>query len=344
MRGQAGSVLVTLLVFALLGCTAADSERPPAPAESRPGSATAASASATPTGSSSSGHSAPSTATPSSPDSPTSRSSPAEAASFDSGATLRTIEHLAGEIGPREGSSKEYRRAAAFVERRLERLGYDVNRERVPVPAGDSWGVPVPAGQSRNVIADPPGFESDEPYVIIGAHLDTVPQAPGAEDNASGVAVLLELAEMIIQEPPPTQVRLIAFGAEEPRGPGDDLHHFGSRVHVDNLSGAEQKLITAMVSLDRVGVRGSAVPVCYGGRGSASVRRSLVRVAGDIPTTTCENRSSDHWSFEKADIPAARLGSIPYDGYHSERDVPDVVDSRQLARVGRLTWSWLQAQ
>jgi Iap family predicted aminopeptidase len=69
-----------------------------------------------------------------------------------------------------------------------------------------------------------------------------------------------------------------------------------------------------------------------------------VRVAGRearIPTRACENRSSDHWSYEKAGMPAVRIGSIPYAAYHSRRDVPSVVSRVQLDRVGRLVWAWL---
>ncbi|MGH3334113.1 MAG: M28 family peptidase, partial [Nocardioidaceae bacterium] len=61
----------------------------------------------------------------------------------------------------------------------------------------------------------------------------------------------------------------------------------------------------------------------------------------DVPTQTCENTASDHWSFEKAGFAVARLGSTPYSAYHSSSDLPRVVDPAQLARVGRLTWAWL---
>ena len=59
----------------------------------------------------------------------------------------------------------------------------------------------------------------------------------------------------------------------------------------------------------------------------------------DITTRACENRSSDHWSYEKAGMPAVRIGSVPYAGYHSRRDVPSVVSRVQLDRVGRLLWA-----
>ncbi|NIS33802.1 MAG: M28 family peptidase, partial [Actinobacteria bacterium] len=47
-----------------------------------------------------------------------------------------------------------------------------------------------------------------------------------------GVAAVLELARLIRAEPPALPVRLVAFGAEEPRGAGDDMHHFGSQQFV----------------------------------------------------------------------------------------------------------------
>jgi Zn-dependent M28 family amino/carboxypeptidase len=114
---------------------------------------------------------------------------------------------------------------------------------------------------------------------------------------------------------------------------------------VANLSRSERGAIKAMVALDRVGVRASYVPVCIansrGDRVRDAIRAAARRAA--IPTRTCTNFASDHWSFAKAGIPAARLGSIPYAGYHSRGDVPSVVDRRQLDRVGQTVWAWLRS-
>ena len=280
------------------------------------------------------------TASPSPTPTPTATPRPAR---VDANRVLRDIEALAVDIGPREATSRRYARAADWVERRLTSLGYRVRRETVRVPAGNSWGVPVRAGTSVNLIAERPGFDRSTKHVVVGAHLDTVPQAPGAEDNASGVAVLLELARLAAVAPPEVPVRFIAFGAEEPRGSGDALHHFGSQQHVDKLSRAERDAIAGMMSLDRVGVRADFVPVCQGGPDGTRLRTAVRRAGNraDIPTQACENRTSDHWSYEKVGVPAVRLGSIPYAGYHSRRDLPDVVSRNQLDRVGRLAWSWL---
>jgi Zn-dependent M28 family amino/carboxypeptidase len=271
-------------------------------------------------------------------------STPEPAPTFDPAAAFAVVEHLAGSIGPREATSAAFQQAAADVESRLIALGYDITRTPVQVPAGTSWGVDVPAGTSANIIADPPGFDPSAPHVVVGAHLDTVPQAPGAEDNASGVGVVVELARMAATAPPRVPVRFIAFGAEEPRGEGDALHHFGSRQYVADLPADQASAMAAMVSLDRVGVAADHVPVCTGGRGTTAVRDALVAAAATVgvPVEACENRASDHWSFEKAGLPSARLGSIPFEGYHSPQDVPAAVDATQLDRVGRIMWAWLQ--
>ena len=264
---------------------------------------------------------------------------------FDRGRALRHVRVLAGRIGPRLATGPAFREAAAYVERRLARAGYDVSRQRFGVPAGDSWGVPVAAGTSFNVVATPPGFDPGSAYRVVGAHLDTVAVAPGAEDNASGVAVLLELGRLASSGSTRLPAVLVAFGGEEPRGPGDDLHHFGSRAYVRGMSAVERRGVRGMVSLDRVGV-GARVPVCTGPLSGPRLRDALLGVARrlDIPTVSCGvNTSSDHWSFEKEGHEVARLGSTPYAGYHSAGDVPSVVRGGQLGRVGRLTWGWLRS-
>ncbi len=271
---------------------------------------------------------------------------PPEPVRFESRRAMRDVRHLAGDIGPRLATTPAFIEAARFVTARFRQLGYDVSRPRFPVPAGNSWGTPVDAGFSVNVIALPPGFDAAEPHLLVGAHLDTVAVAPGAEDNGSGVSVLLELARLASLEEPRLPTVFVAFGAEEPVGTGDDLHHFGSRHYVMQLALSSLRIdLRAMVALDRVGV-GSRVPVCTGPLSPPVVQERLLRGARelDIPAFLCENVASDHWSFEKAGYPVARLGSTPYAGYHSAADVPRVVNPAQLGRVGRVAWAWLRSR
>jgi hypothetical protein len=267
---------------------------------------------------------------------------PLTADDLDPATAIRAVRRLAGRIGPREATSPAYDRAAGWVSGELARLGYDVARQRVDVPAGESWGVSVPAGRSANVVATPPGFDPADPHLVVGAHLDTVPQAPGAEDNASGVGVLLAVAEAASVRSTRLPTVFVAFGAEEPRGPTDDDHHYGSRRYVDELGPRERAAVRGMVSLDRVGV-GERVPVGSAGDTDA-VQRALLaaaRRAGVATDAEGGQRSSDHWSFVRAGLPGARLGSTPYAGYHSAGDVPAVVSEAQLERVGRIVAAWL---
>jgi hypothetical protein len=271
---------------------------------------------------------------------PSGSPSPAPRRRFDPARAMRTVRTLAGDIGPRLTTGPAFGRAASYVERRLRAAGYDVRRQGFPVPAGDSWGVPVEAGRSFNVVAAPAGFDPSAAHTVVGAHLDTVAVAPGAEDNASGVAVLLEVARVLGGS---GQVVLVAFGGEEPRGPGD-LHHFGSRRYVAGLDRQQRAHLRAMVALDRVGV-GATVPLASAPGAAAEVRDRLAAVARGlgVPAAVGTDGASDHESFADAGLPAARIGSTPYAGYHSAADLPPVVGPAQLSRVGRLLLAWLRA-
>ena len=261
---------------------------------------------------------------------------------FDAARAMGAVRHLAGTIGPREATGAAFQRAAAWVDRRFGRLGYSVQRQVIDVPAGNSWGVPVNAGRSVNVIAWPPGFTGEEPHLVVGAHLDTVPQAPGAEDNASGVGVMLASARAVAPRRTRLPVVFVAFGAEEPRGETDADHHYGSRTYVRRLPPGERGAIRGMVSLDRVGV-GDVVPIGSARDGRDRLADQLARAArlADVPMVRETNRSSDHWQFVQAGLPGVRLGSTPYAAYHSSQDVPTVVDPEQLERVGRIVLAWL---
>ncbi len=330
-----------LCAVAVTACT---SEQPVTGAGDEP------TGSQSPSATSSAGQSPDASASPSaSPDaqpSPTETEAEAEPrgpARFRAAAAMADVRRLAGQIGPRLATGPAFREAARLVARRFTGLGYDVRRQWFPVPAGDSWGVPVEAGRSFNVIATPPGFDETEPHRIVGAHLDTVAVAPGAEDNASGVAVMLELARLAAAEQTRLPTVFIAFGAEEPRGPGDDMHHFGSQHYVAQMPGPQRRALRAMLAVDRVGV-GTRVPVCTGPLSPPDVQDRILALSRsvDIRSRSCELTTSDHWSFEKAGFTVARLGSTPYAGYHSEADRPRVINPRQLGRTGRLAWAWLQ--
>ncbi|WP_341925547.1 M28 family peptidase [Nocardioides psychrotolerans] len=280
------------------------------------------------------------TPTPTPTPTPQRRASPDD---VDVSVATRAVRHLAGVIGPRPGTSPAYVEAAAWVQGRLEASGWQVTRQRFATPAGVSWGVPVQAGPSINLVATRGDVEPGKPWLAVGAHLDTVPQAPGAEDNASGVGALLATADAIAETRTRLPVVLIAFGSEEPRGPSDDDHHYGSRAYVASLTPAERRGLRGMISLDRVGV-GDVMPVGTPAEPNALTDEitAAARRAGEATVLDPFQRSSDHWSFVRDGLPGARLGSTPYAGYHSEADTPDVVRRSQLAAAARIVVSWLR--
>ena len=321
-------VAAALLTLALaVGCTTPEAERPPDDRETPAAGSPSRSPGPTPQGQSDDGSDRPRLV---------------RGSDLDVRIAVRTVRHLAGTIGPRHGTSPAFGRAADWVAAELGARALDVRRQRFEVPAGVSWGVPVAAGVSQNVVATARGVRLDRPHLVVGAHLDTVPQAPGAEDNASGIGVLLAVADALQGRRTRLPVVLVAFGAEEPRGGSDDDHHYGSRAYVASLAPAERRAVRGMVSLDRVGV-GAAVPV-----GAADgPPTALVRAAGraGVPVLPeSGQRSSDHWSFVRAGLPGLRIGSTPYAGYHSAGDVPSVVSTAQLARSGRLVLAWLSGR
>ena len=261
---------------------------------------------------------------------------------------MRAVRHLAGRIGPRPATSPEYKQAADWVEARLTELGWTVERQTFEVPGGSSVagpteGLPVEAGRSVSVVATRGDVVEGEPWLAVGAHLDTVPTSPGAEDNASGIGALLAVAEAAAGRRTRLPVVLVAFGAEEPRGRSDDDHHYGSRFYVASLSPAERRSLRGMVSLDRVGV-GSVVPV-GSVEGADPLRAELLRAAerAGVPTVAeSGQRSSDHWSFVREGLPGIRLGGTSYAGYHSPDDVVAVVAPGQLVQVARIVVAWLR--
>lgn len=269
---------------------------------------------------------------------------PEPAAEVDRESLLDVVDALAAELGPREATGRAFARAARLVERRLSDLGYDVTTQPVPVPAGTSWGVDVPAGESVNVVAVAPGANLAEPHIVVGAHLDTVPQAPGGVDNASGVSVVLEVARLAMVDPPPQPVVFVAFGAEEPRGPGDDLHHFGSQAFVAAMPPRQRAALIGAIAIDSVGISRTGVPVCSANDVpdpfTEAVRRAMRQA--DVPMRPCTNRTSDHWSFVRTGLDGSRIGlagTDEYAEYHSGADVADVVGGRPLVQAAKGVWA-----
>src|SRR5690242_9540473 len=117
------------------------------------------------------------------------------------------VERLAGVIGPRHpGNPEVLEAAAAYVEQELAALGQEVVREKY-----DARGVEV-----ANVVVERRGTRRPDEVVVVGAHYDALSTTPGADDNASAVAMLIEVVRMLKDRVPERTLRYVAFTCEEP--------------------------------------------------------------------------------------------------------------------------------
>ena len=101
-----------------------------------------------------------------------------------------------------------------------------------------------------NIEAEVKGTSDIDKIIVIGAHYDTIIGTPGADDNASGVAGILELARLASEKPLPYTIRLVAFALEEP--PFFRTKNMGSYVYAESLK-KEGLKIEGMVSLEMIG-------------------------------------------------------------------------------------------
>jgi aminopeptidase YwaD len=177
-----------------------------------------------------------------------------------------------------------------------------------------------------NIIGTKPGAREPHRVVIVGAHRDTVEGAPGANDNTSGVAVALDLAEILKNVPLPSTVRFVFFGAEE-----EGL--YGSAYYVDH-HGPDP--IAAYVNLDMEGVGQRLMISTY--RGSDSLVQTGARLASElrIPAIVGHDGGSDHINFERIGVPVAFVFRPDDPYYDTPKDTVDRVDPSLLEVSGRL--------
>jgi hypothetical protein len=208
----------------------------------------------------------------------------------------------------------------------------------------------------HNIEVEPAG----EALVVVGAHYDTVPGSPGADDNASGVAALIELAALLARERLP--IRFVAFANEEvPYFLGTEM---GSFVSARRSRERGEKL-RAMLSLEMLGYYRDApgsqsypppLGLFYPDRadfvafvGDLGARRlvrrsiALFRKHGKMPSEGVAAPSfvpgvtwSDHWSFRSHGYPAVMVTDTAfnrYPHYHLPSDTPEKLDYERLARV-----------
>ena len=174
---------------------------------------------------------------------------------------------------------------------------------------------------SQNVIAEKKG--SGESVVVLGGHYDSVPGIAGANDNASGAAVLVTLARMLADVDLPFTIRIVSFGSEE-------LGLLGSRFYVESLSENELENNKAMLNFDALGT-GSGVSVFGDGDITALVSDIGDQVNVDVAVTLgLRGGSSDFASFREAGVPYLMFFGDDVSRIHTGRDTLEFVQTEML--------------
>ncbi|MBN2390833.1 MAG: M20/M25/M40 family metallo-hydrolase [Anaerolineae bacterium] len=243
-------------------------------------------------------------------DEPADREIPTETFTASTETAWKHLEALADEIGPRLAGSEEESLTAAYIESAFAAYGYDVTRQDFTFWTEDDEEL-----ESSNVIAVKPGESTEE--IVVGAHYDSVDDGDGADDNASGVAVLLAIAELLVDEETPYTVRFIAFGAEE-----TDMD--GSHHYVETMSRTDRRNTVGMINQDSL-IAGDILYV-YGDAGSGTMRDWIIAAAADEGLdldartaaeldnpdgTPCD--CADYGPFQEAGIPFAYFEATNWD-------------------------------
>lgn len=263
------------------------------------------------------------------------------------------VETLAGDIGPRHVHRPHALHAAeAFIAGEFAALGFAVVRQTYLAD-----GV-----ESSNLEVTVPGSARASEIVLAGAHYDTVPNSPGADDNASGVAGLLEIARHLRGARCARTLKLVAFVNEEP--PFFYFGEMGSRVYA-RAARTRGDDIRVMLSLEMLGcysndAASQRYPPPLGffypdaGNFIAFVsnlrsRRALgelvraFKAGSDFPAEKLASPAivpgvswSDQLSFWREGYPAVMVTDTAfyrYRHYHQPTDTPDRLDYARMARV-----------
>lgn len=250
---------------------------------------------------------------------------------FSKQRAMITVRKLASDIGIRVKATRNEKRGARYLKKKFEEFGYRTHVQRFEVPGGTS----------RNVVAWWPGAKR-YPFVV-GGHMDSVPGAPGANDNASGTAVVLELARIFAGTDQARFIRFVAFGAEE--YDSDHVsHHDGSVHYVEKLGEEGRARLAGMLSVDMIA---DGRPLLVGHSNIAgkpivarTVFNKMDKAGFNVRfITLCD--CSDHGPFEHAGIPASFAYSGQEPDYHSPSDTVANMSSNDLLRTGRAVRAFL---
>jgi len=228
--------------------------------------------------------------------------------------------------GPRPAASTAERRAHDRMERRFRNAGLAVRVQGFDVPG---------KGRSRNVVGVRPGRRTC--LRVVMAHAASVPEAAGAEDNASGLGLLAALAPRLAAIDPPCEVWLVATGAEE-------RLYTGSPDHLGALALARsvpRRRLRYALSLDEVGSRGAFRLRSPAARPRRGVEQEIFAAAGRgrVPVDWVRDAgtgNSDHREFELAGMRGVKLGVVDNPCRHMACDLPGRLKRGAFARAQRV--------
>lgn len=182
--------------------------------------------------------------------------------------------------------------------------------------------------KGSNVVAVKAAPLPNADILVLSAHHDSVPTAYGANDNASGVAALLYVAELLQDIPTDTEVRFISFTDEE-------NGKCGSRFYTSSLAQAEKERMVGNIQFDMLGGLGTEDALVCTMDGEANWVSDLLQQQ-DSALRRGRETASDHASLQLAGVPSVLLmqngrGYL----YHSAADTAEQLNPYAIARNGR---------
>ena len=288
-----------------------------------------------------------------------SHSGPLPSLTDEERALASTLRRHIEAIASREHNLRRYdelEKAARYIETMLASYGYSVGRQEFFFDDR-----PV---RNIDAVIEPRADITDPEVIVVGAHYDSVVGSPGANDNGSGAAAVIELARLLRDRAGTgaRRIRLVLFVNEEP--PYFRTEDMGSLRYARALKERNERVV-AMYSLETIGFYSSApgsqrypapFSLIFPDRGDfvafvgTPYARALVwetirsfrshtpfpSIGGVAPDIVPGIDWSDHWAFEQFDFPAMMVtdtAPFRYPHYHQFTDTPDKVDVESLARV-----------
>lgn len=256
----------------------------------------------------------------------------------------RAFQHAEKQVsyGPRPPGSEAHRMTGDYISRTLEENGWQVKEQ--------SFQFNQVEGRNIYGVAGP----EDGLWVILGAHYDTRPVADqdklspespviGANDGASGVAILLELSRVLVPSTLDIHLWLTFFDAEDSGGLNGNEWAFGAMNFAQSLEGHPD----AVVIVDMVG--DADLNIYQEQNSDPSITDEIWSIAGELGNTGFIPEAGrtildDHVPFLRIGIPAVDIIDFDYPYWHTTEDTLDKISADSLEQVGRTLQAWLQTK